>query len=90
MRFAWLKNGREIGTGDKAKSKMFTETVSMLVIPEVSPDDVGNYTCRVANDFGKTSFTAALVLTGQCPLACMVGSYRNGMVEMSRSGNSQE
>ncbi|KAH6921921.1 hypothetical protein HPB50_006466 [Hyalomma asiaticum] len=61
--FTWLKDGQELVSGTKVKHKIVSETVSMLTIPEVSSDDIGNYTCEATNRFGRDTFTAALVLT---------------------------
>ncbi|XP_075526205.1 cell adhesion molecule Dscam2-like [Dermacentor variabilis] len=61
--FVWLKDGQELRSRTKVKQKMVSETVSMLTIPEVSSEDIGNYTCEATNHFGRDTFTAALVLT---------------------------
>ncbi|XP_049514067.1 titin-like [Dermacentor silvarum] len=61
--FVWLKDGHELSSGTKVKQKTVTETVSMLIIPEVSSEDIGNYTCEATNRFGRDTFTAALLLT---------------------------
>ncbi|KAH7958038.1 hypothetical protein HPB51_027975 [Rhipicephalus microplus] len=66
--FVWLKDGREMSSGTKVKQKMVTETVSMLIIPELSSEDIGNYTCQATNHFGRDTFTAALLLTVKNPL----------------------
>ncbi|KAH9364291.1 hypothetical protein HPB48_008471 [Haemaphysalis longicornis] len=67
LSFAWFKNGRELRPENKASAKMASETVSMLTIPNVSPDDVGNYTCQASNQFGTDSYTATLLLTATLP-----------------------
>ncbi|XP_037555304.2 titin [Dermacentor silvarum] len=61
--FVWLRDGQELRSGTKVKQKIITETVSMLIIPEVSSEDIGNYTCEATNRFGRDTFTAPLVLT---------------------------
>ncbi|XP_049276092.1 titin-like [Rhipicephalus sanguineus] len=64
IEFVWLKNGVHLGLGsEKAVPKMFTESVSVLTIPEVSAADVANYTCRASNAAGSDSYTAELIVT---------------------------
>ncbi|KAL3203346.1 hypothetical protein MRX96_041928 [Rhipicephalus microplus] len=53
-----------LGLGsEKAVPKMFTESVSSLTIPDVSAEDVANYTCRASNAAGTDSYTAELIVT---------------------------
>ncbi|KAH7975126.1 hypothetical protein HPB49_024198 [Dermacentor silvarum] len=61
--FDWLKDGRRVISGTKVQTKAFSETVSILTLLDVSPEDVGNYTCQATNRFGTDSLTAELVLT---------------------------
>ncbi|KAH7966798.1 hypothetical protein HPB49_019604 [Dermacentor silvarum] len=64
MKFTWLKNGVDLKLGSsKATPKMFTESVSALTIPNVSAEDVANYTCRATNAAGSDSYTAELIVT---------------------------
>ncbi|KAK8780166.1 hypothetical protein V5799_018494 [Amblyomma americanum] len=65
LEFSWLKNGVALKSGSKATSKMFTESVSALTIPDVSAEDVANYTCTASNAAGRDSYTAELLVTGQ-------------------------
>ncbi|XP_049275945.1 fibroblast growth factor receptor-like 1 [Rhipicephalus sanguineus] len=67
--FAWSKDGRplpEAGGSEKPVSKMITESVSVLTVPNVDAEDVGNYTCRASNAAGSDGFTAELVVSGGC------------------------
>ncbi|KAK8765881.1 hypothetical protein V5799_007339 [Amblyomma americanum] len=62
--FSWLKDGRPLPTeGHKAVSRMITESVSVLTVPNVSAEDVGNYSCRATNAVGSDSFAAELWVT---------------------------
>ncbi|KAK8780167.1 hypothetical protein V5799_018495 [Amblyomma americanum] len=64
--FSWLKDGRPLPTeGHKAVSRMITESVSVLTVPNVSAEDVGNYSCRATNAVGSDSFAAELWVTDQ-------------------------
>nr|XP_037290515.1 titin-like [Rhipicephalus microplus] len=73
MQFTWLKNGVALKEGDKATPKMFTESVSALSIRDVGAEDVANYSCRASNSAGSDSYTAELVVTGQCRNRILLG-----------------
>ncbi|PSN29187.1 hypothetical protein C0J52_25667 [Blattella germanica] len=57
----WYRNGIEIQPTSRIVSKIF-ESTATLEISDVTPDDVGNYTCQASNPAGVASSTANLVV----------------------------
>ncbi|UYV60132.1 Dscam [Cordylochernes scorpioides] len=66
--FTWTKDGTPLAPSDFVKFPQVDEETSILRIPSVRPDHVGNYTCSVSGVHGRDSFTAALVLNSRCPI----------------------
>ncbi|UYV60135.1 Dscam [Cordylochernes scorpioides] len=60
--FKWSKDGAPLG--DLARIVQVDEETSMLILPAVGSDHVGNYTCTVDGAAGSDAFTAALVFKG--------------------------
>lgn len=63
--FYWLKNGDSIPNqiGD-LQIDSFKDRQSILSIDKVKPNDAGNYTCVVRNEFGQDSHTVLLIVKG--------------------------
>lgn len=81
LQFSWLKDGVEMGSNVNGRSKtVTTDSLSVLTIPKVTAEDIGNYTCRVMNQFGTGTYTAPLVLAGQCITSDVRSRLRNTCV----------
>ncbi|XP_077544848.1 cell adhesion molecule Dscam2-like [Haemaphysalis longicornis] len=63
--FHWTQDGRKLQTSATKYVKAITDTIVALTIEEVGPEDVGNYTCTVANAAAEDSYTGALVVKGR-------------------------
>ncbi|KAG0439399.1 hypothetical protein HPB47_016663, partial [Ixodes persulcatus] len=61
--FSWFKDGRPVDPTHGVVSKMLTDTISTLTISRVGAEHLGNYTCRAANEGGRDSYTATLVVS---------------------------
>ncbi|UYV60131.1 Dscam [Cordylochernes scorpioides] len=62
--FSWSKDGVPVESSASLRVVQFDEESSLLRIPAVRPEHVGNYTCTVSGPQGaRGSFTAALVLS---------------------------
>jgi hypothetical protein len=61
----WYHNGVEIQLTSRTVFKVFKSTAT-LEICDVTPDDVGNYTCQASNSAGIATSTANLVVIGMC------------------------
>ncbi|XP_067142264.1 follistatin-related protein 4-like isoform X1 [Centruroides vittatus] len=57
--FTWKKDGAEISKSIKIK---MDELYSVLIIPFVRSEDIGNYSCIVQNEAGIDQYTAALYM----------------------------
>ncbi|KAL3218029.1 hypothetical protein MRX96_050896 [Rhipicephalus microplus] len=64
-RMTWLKDGKEIENSERISVTAHFKGTAALVIADLRPEDVGNYTCVASNDIGSDSFTAALVVQGK-------------------------
>ncbi|KAL3203341.1 hypothetical protein MRX96_041923 [Rhipicephalus microplus] len=64
LRFAWSKDGGAEGERKRYTVDTLSSHLSSLTIPEVTAQDIGNYTCRVANAAGTDTFTASLLVQG--------------------------
>ncbi|KAK8785232.1 hypothetical protein V5799_008415 [Amblyomma americanum] len=61
FRMAWLKNGKEVGNGDRVTVAVKART-AVLSIEDIRVDDIGNYTCTATNLFGKDALTIPLLV----------------------------
>ncbi|GIY67330.1 titin [Caerostris darwini] len=61
MEFKWLKDNSQLHESKNVKIKIL-EDASLITIEPVTSMDAGNYTCLVANSFGKDSYTAPLIV----------------------------
>ncbi|XP_042142836.1 Down syndrome cell adhesion molecule homolog isoform X4 [Ixodes scapularis] len=62
LSFTWLKGGRPVTTGQRIAVSVLSANIVSLTIPEVTAEDIGNYTCIVSNKAGKDSFTSSLII----------------------------
>ncbi|XP_078043308.1 myosin light chain kinase, smooth muscle-like isoform X2 [Augochlora pura] len=53
----WLKDGRQVPDNDYYKYVIYGDSGVALRLSNVSPQDAGEYTCHVRNNFGETSST---------------------------------
>ncbi|KAG7188123.1 hypothetical protein KM043_015968 [Ampulex compressa] len=53
----WLKNGREVSENDHRRFVIYGDGGIALRLSNVCPQDAGEYTCRVCNNFGQISCT---------------------------------
>ncbi|XP_029428996.1 myosin light chain kinase, smooth muscle-like isoform X2 [Rhinatrema bivittatum] len=92
---SWLHNGQPVQFG-KASHKL---GVVRLVIEECLPEDAGVFTCVVANSAGKTSSTAAVMVTevirksrasqaSRCGLQPQNGGDRNSCTAWTQKCNA--
>lgn len=65
LSFAWLKDGRSLAQEQRVFVAKLTENMASLTIPEVTAEDIGNYTCVASNKAGRDSYTTALIVNGQ-------------------------
>ncbi|XP_067142263.1 cell adhesion molecule Dscam2-like [Centruroides vittatus] len=81
--FQWLKDGIDIRriAEIKVETKDFN---SLLMIPTVKTDSIGNYTCTVTNSFGTDSYTAQLLMKGIQPPKISPFHFSNNVVEGQR------
>ncbi|KAL3854884.1 hypothetical protein ACJMK2_014120 [Sinanodonta woodiana] len=61
----WVHNNREIPISDPVCRMLHDGNVHSLVIPEVFPEDTGEYVCEAYNDFGDTDTFCRLVVREQ-------------------------
>ena len=54
--FVWLHNGVELTRDDGERDAVTRETTSELVLPELSVEDGGVYTCRAVNEVDEEAF----------------------------------
>ncbi|XP_075526208.1 hemicentin-1-like [Dermacentor variabilis] len=67
-RMTWLKDGQVLEKSDRVSVSAQFKGTAAIMIADLRPEDVGNYTCVASNAFGSDSFTAALVVQGEfCP-----------------------
>ena len=50
----WLHNNREIPTNDPVCRMVTKGNKHLLIIPEVFPEDSGEYVCEAYNEYGDT------------------------------------
>ena len=60
----WVHNNREIPPTDPVCRMKAEGNTRMLIIPEVFPEDQGEYVCEAYNDFGDTDTFCRLVVKG--------------------------
>ncbi|XP_049514071.1 hemicentin-1 [Dermacentor silvarum] len=63
-RMTWLKDGKALEKSDRVSVSAQFKGTAAIMIADLRPEDVGNYTCVASNAFGSDSFTAALVVQG--------------------------
>ncbi|KAH7974624.1 hypothetical protein HPB49_017481 [Dermacentor silvarum] len=66
-RMTWLKDGKALEKSDRVSVSAQFKGTAAIMIADLRPEDVGNYTCVASNAFGSDSFTAALVVQAQGP-----------------------
>ncbi|KAH7958041.1 hypothetical protein HPB51_027978 [Rhipicephalus microplus] len=62
LRFSWSRDGGAEGERKRYTVDTLSSHLSSLTIPEVTAQDIGNYTCRVTNAAGTDTFTASLLV----------------------------
>ncbi|KAM7294607.1 hypothetical protein ISCGN_024113, partial [Ixodes scapularis] len=63
-RFAWFKNAVPLVPNDRMSVAQVSGRMTTLTFRNVSPEDMGNYTCQVSNPAGKDAVSATLHVTG--------------------------
>ena len=58
----WLKNGKSLMNNGHRVTFKNEEMFSVLMIRDLSLDDVGNYTCIAKNSYGSDQYTSSLVI----------------------------
>ncbi|KAK8785231.1 hypothetical protein V5799_008414 [Amblyomma americanum] len=70
FRMAWLKDGKEVQSGDRV-NVVIKASKAVLNIDTVRVEDIGNYTCTATNRFGTDALTLPLLATGESAfIAC--------------------
>lgn len=65
----WFKNGNKIHSSDRVRIDVEPNGLLRLTITDITPDDVGTYSCRIFNAHGDATCQAELVYdseTGIC------------------------
>lgn len=60
--FKWLKNGQSLSVDSDRVIIKNDESFSVLEIRRLESQDVGNYTCRAHNSFGKDEKSSQLII----------------------------
>jgi len=61
----WFRQGQEIEPSSDFQTGLDASTgTCVLEIPEVFPEDAGEFTCRAVNPFGEATTTANLLVEG--------------------------
>ncbi|EEC17786.1 titin, putative [Ixodes scapularis] len=63
--FLWTQDGKIIEDSPRKHTKTLAENVAVMTIEKVTAEDLGNYTCTVANAAGSSSHSATLAIEGQ-------------------------
>lgn len=61
----WSKDGRELPDNDYYKYVVYGDGGVALRLSEVRPQDAGEYTCVVSNNFGVASCNSLLAVQGK-------------------------
>lgn len=61
----WLKDGREIPDNDYHKYVIYGDGGIALRLSDVCPQDAGEYTCLVRNNFGEVSSNGLFAVQGK-------------------------
>ena len=64
----WVHNNREIPHTDPICRMISSGHTHTLIIPEVFPEDEGEYVCEAYNDFGDTDTFCRLTVKGTSTL----------------------
>ncbi|XP_076334951.1 cell adhesion molecule Dscam1-like isoform X12 [Tachypleus tridentatus] len=59
--FAWKKDGQSISVGERFQVGSLNDISSLLLIRNITPMDIGNYTCLATNRIGTDTYTAKLL-----------------------------
>lgn len=62
--FIWSKGNRELKNSPEVSVET-TNDYSVLTISSATKENMGNYTCRVENSYGKDEYTLPLVIKGE-------------------------
>lgn len=60
----WFRDGHELSDNDYCKYIIYGDGGIALRISKVHPQDAGEYTCTVRNDFGIASCSSLFVVQG--------------------------
>lgn len=70
----WFKNGDRVYPNDRVRIDIEPNGLLRLTISDITPDDVGKYTCRIFNQHGDDSCHADLVYDSEtiiCAQLCV-------------------
>lgn len=62
----WFKQGAEVVPSEEFIIENFDDGTSVLTIPEIYPDDVGEIICEAHNELGVTQTVTYIDLPGKC------------------------
>ncbi|KAK8765882.1 hypothetical protein V5799_007340 [Amblyomma americanum] len=64
FKIVWTQDGRLLLNDERKFAKTVLDNIVTLTIRRVAAEDVGNYSCAVANDFGSDTASATLIVEG--------------------------
>lgn len=62
--FKWSKDGVELKNDPELSMELHND-YSALTISSAAKKHMGNYTCKIENNFGKDEFTSAMIIKGE-------------------------
>lgn len=63
IKIVWYKNEQEIHASDKFQI-IFSDSVTVLTIADVNPEDSGDYICEALNSAGTASCSSTVTVKG--------------------------
>ena len=60
-----MKDGVDLESSERVRMR-YDDTDSSLKFEKLLPQDSGNYTCIVTNDFGSDAYSSLLLIKGKC------------------------